>query len=68
MAGTGTGLASPVAEREITHTYTHSATLLLRSKRRLAGRAAPEKLPLSGDGFHVNGSLNRRCVTALAAR
>lgn len=55
-----------VAEREITHT--HSATLLLRSKRRLAGRAAPEKPPLSVDGFHVNGSLNRRCVTALGAR
>lgn len=48
--------------------HTHSATLLLRSKRRLAGRAAPEKPPLSVDGFHVNGSLNRRCVTALAAR
>lgn len=47
--------------------HTHSATLLLRSKQRLTGRATPEKLLLSGDGFHVNGSLNRRCVTALAA-
>ena len=31
-----------------THIHTHSATLLLRSKRRLEGRAALEKLPLSG--------------------
>lgn len=54
--------------KEGDHTHTHSATLLLRSKRRLAGRAALEKLPLSGDGFHVNRGLNRRCVTALVAR
>lgn len=51
--------------RDLTHTF--SAPILLRSKRRLAGSAAPEKLPLSGDGFHVNGRFNRRCVTALLA-
>lgn len=71
VAGTSSRLASPVVRSEITHAYkhthTHSATLLLRSKQWLVGRAALEKLPLSGDGFHVNGSLNRRCVTALVA-
>lgn len=55
-------------ERDLTHTHTIlSAPILLRSKRRLAGSAAPEKLPLSGDGFHVNGGFNRRCVTSLPA-
>lgn len=47
---------------------TQTAPLPLRSKERLAVSAALEKLLLSGDGFHVNGSVNRRCVVALAAR
>ena len=58
----GTGLS---LQRQRDLTLTLSGPILLRSKRRLAGSAAPEKLLLSGDGFHVNGSLNRRCVVAL---
>lgn len=66
VAGTSSRL-SRSREGDHTHTHTHSATLLLWSKQRLAGRTASEKLLLSGDGFYVNGSLNRRCVTALPA-
>lgn len=71
MPGTGSKLVSAVAKTQDTnkhkHRYTDSATLLLSSKQRLAGRAALQKLLLSRDGFYVNGSLNRRCVMALVA-